>query len=105
MSRYARHMHQTATYWPPLGNDGFKQTYGEPVPIKCRWQDDNERYKDSDGEEFVAKSVVYTDASIELKGVLALGEHTAIPDNQGEIRAIYRTQNLRNTIQLTKAIL
>lgn len=105
MRRYDRHMHQKATYWAYAGNDGFGPTYAPPVVIKCRWQNSNEVYRDSDGKEFVAKSVVYTNAEIAKNGVLALGEHTEMPSNTGEIRHVYVTQNLRNTITLTKAVM
>lgn len=101
-ARYTRNMLQTATHWRADGNDGFGPTFAEPVLIKCRWQSTSEVFTDAAGSEFVAKSVVYTDAAVNLGDVVALGEHTDMPDGIGAVRYVHTTPNLRNTFTLTK---
>lgn len=104
--RYNRHFTQQATYWPPGSPDGFGGiSYGTPVEIMCRWQSDNALYRDAEGQEFTASSVVYLSEGIEVKGQLAKGHHSTMPDGAREIRNIYETVTLDGRMTLTKAIL
>lgn len=69
------YMNQTATYWGQMVNDGYGGgTFPAPVSISCRWQDDNQKAVDAEGNEFVSVSTVYPDQELELGGWLYLGE-------------------------------
>lgn len=106
MRRYSRYMTQEATYWPPGSNDGFGGVeQGDPEPIKCRWQSSNALFRDADGQEFTASSVVYLAHDVEIKGMLALGNHESVPDEAREIRTVHRTLTMDGRITLTKVAL
>lgn len=103
--RYSRHMHQDATIFRRTGSDAFGgSTFANGKNIKSRWQDSNEQFKDAQGKEFIAKSVVYLAVAITQGDMLALGKD-ATQDDAHEVKAVYETRNLRNEITLTKAIL
>ena len=71
---------QICTYWPPGKPDGFGgTTEGEPVLLKCRWQDKQQMIRDKEGLERVSQSVVYLPQPIKLDGKLLLGEHVGQP--------------------------
>ena len=71
------YMKQTATYWGPMVNDGYGGgTFPSPVSISCRWQDDNQKAVDAEGNEFMSVSTVYPDQTLELGGWLYLGTST-----------------------------
>lgn len=107
MANYTRNMRQTATYWPPAGNDGFGGvTFGAPVEIKCRWQNKAELARDPDGEEFTSSAVVYPAQPLERQGWLYLGS-SVVADPRTvtgarEIRQVGDSPNLRNTKTLNK---
>jgi hypothetical protein len=48
-------------------------TYGNPVTIRCKWEDEAERFTDQDGNERVSKSVVFVDREVVAGGFLAKG--------------------------------
>ena len=108
---YARNMHQTATYWAPLGNDGFgARQMASPVLIRCRWQESAQLFRDSTGREVASSVVVYPAESVEMRGYLCLGDQSYIEDPRDlegayEIRQVQKSPNLRNTEELHKAYL
>lgn len=72
------YMPTTATYWPPGTNDGYAGlTFADPVEITCRWQDDNQKFVDADGNERISNSVVYPDTQLALGGWLYKGSSVA----------------------------
>lgn len=74
-------MNQSATYWPPSGNDGFGSlTYGSPVLIACRWQDVQKLFRDANGREVMSEAIVYPDRDVAAAGRIALGDQTATAD-------------------------
>lgn len=74
MIPYVRNMRQTATYWPPAGNaPGGGVTFGAPVAIKCRWQDERELVRSADGQEVASSAIVYVDRELADKGYLYRG--------------------------------
>jgi hypothetical protein len=80
-------MHQDATYWPPGANDGLGSlALGNPVSIKCRWQDAQELFRDAAGNEVTSSAVVYVDRELEVKGFLYLGV-SAVADPRGSLDA------------------
>lgn len=109
--QYNRNMLQEATYWPPGVNDGFGGTsFGSPVSVNVRWQDDNSLYRDATGREFVARAVVYVDTVVALQGFLALGDWTYSGnprqvEGAHEIRSIKKSPHLRGDPELIKVVL
>lgn len=108
MRPYTRNMNQHATYWPPGSNDGFGGTaYGTPTPLKCRWQNKQVLFRDTQGREVVSEAVVYVSVPLANGGRLALGAMTdpTPPETAKEIRAIQDSPNLRANAVLHKVVL
>ena len=102
------YMTQTATYWGPGTSDGFGGfSYPAPVPILCRWEDNNERVRDADGNEFVSRSVVYPDRDVDRQGWLYQGTSAeADPHDQAgayEVRQVRIMPDLSGTLKEVKA--
>lgn len=74
-----------ATYWPPVDVDEHGDPIlGDPVEIKCRWEDCNELYLNPDGEQKVSSAKVYVDRDLELGGRLFNGELDEAPADPRE---------------------
>lgn len=87
-------MTQTATYWGPGASDGYGgASHPDPVQIMCRWEDNNERVRDADGNEFVSRSVVYPDQDVERMGWLYLG--TSIESDPRNQAGAYEVRQVR----------
>lgn len=74
---YTDNMPHVATYWAPGVPDQFGGLdFGSitPVVINCRWQDDNELFRDSSSREVMSDAVVYPDQQLELRGMLVRGD-------------------------------
>ncbi len=66
-----------AVYWEPGSNDGYGGTaFSAPIEIKVRWEDTQELIIDKNGQEIVAKSLVYVDRVLNLDGYLFRGKLT-----------------------------
>lgn len=101
---------QTITVWTPGTPDGFGGTsYSAPSQTLCRWQDENERYQDDAGVEFVSSAVVYTTSRLADEAFLCKGVSVeANPQAQSgayRIRRIYETQNPAGTTIVYKHVL
>ena len=101
-------MTQTATYWGPMVNDGYGGgTFPSPVSINCRWQDDNQKFVDAEGNERISVSIVYPDTALELGGWLYLGTSAdADPHNvegANEIKQYRSMPDLSGTLVELKA--
>jgi hypothetical protein len=65
---------QVAVYWGSPVNDGYGgKTFATPIEIFCRWEDRNEVFVASNGDEAVSKSVVYILQDLDQEGYLYLG--------------------------------
>jgi hypothetical protein len=65
---------QVAVYWGNPVNDGEGGfTFDAPIEILCRWEDKNEIFLSSNGNEEVSKSVVYVLQDLNQEGYLYLG--------------------------------
>lgn len=75
---------QTYTYWAPSTNNGFSEfSYASPTTGLCRWQDINDTFEDTDGQEFVSDAIVYTTTELANNGWLYLGTSAQTnPQNQ-----------------------
>lgn len=67
-------LRQKAVYWSNEGTDEDGSTiYGEPIQIKCRWEDLNEEYTDKAGDVRISNAKVMVDRALDLGGALWLG--------------------------------
>ena len=111
MTAYTKNMNQSATYWPPAAPNGYGETdFAGAEVISCRWQDDAVLFRDAQGREMTSSAVVYTESQLENGGYLILGDYYDSgndPHSVGakEIRQVYTTQNLKNTVTLNKVFL
>jgi hypothetical protein len=105
---------QYAVYWPPLGpNQSGMQTYGEPVEIRCRWEDDDFAFVDSKGTTVASTTSVFPDRILEVGGILWKGRLLDVPsqsdplsnENSDEIIKFGELPNLRAKEFLWKATL
>ena len=77
MSHYTiRKLTQAATLWEISGVDSAGDpafSSGSPTAITVRWEERTELFTGPDGEEQVARGVIYLDADIETGDYLLLG--------------------------------
>lgn len=107
MNPYTRHMTQDFTYWAPLSANEFNEiTFSPPVTLKCRWENKNVLFRDSNGQEVTSAAVVYPAQEIALKGYIKRGIHSdAEPlglTGAFEIRQVGDSPNLSGTLTLNK---
>jgi hypothetical protein len=71
---YSEDLRQTATYWAPVGIDGFgKKTHAKPVTLNCRWEKKKERYRNPQGEIELSTASVFLEQSVAAGGFMFLG--------------------------------
>ena len=104
MSIITKMRRQLCTYWGPAANDGFgKLTYDIPISVKCRWDDTQELFIDSNGDQVLSKSIIYPDIVMENGGFVALMDWTAlltaVPSDYDsfEVMSVGQVPNLKNT--------
>jgi len=104
VAAYTRNLKQDATYWPPGTNDGFGGvSFGAAAPIKCRWEDKAELFRNAQGQEVTSSAVVYVDRVLAIKGKLALGTFAGTPPvTAREIRQVGGSPNLKAARDLNK---
>lgn len=108
MPNYKKHMRETITYWPPVGDNEFGDTlYGPPESRKCRWQDVAVLFRSNEGREEISSAVVYLSAPVENKGMLFRGvsEELTPVDGAKEIRQVGDSPNLKQSLSLVKVFL
>lgn len=104
---WTRNLSQVATLWPFLGVDRFGQSsFGQPVTIRCRWQDQAVLYRDAQGQQQISSAIIYPDRVIALKSYLKQGvDLTASPvglDGAYEVRNVGQSPSLDARITLIK---
>jgi len=85
-----RFLKQTATYWPVISDaDQFgRPVYGDPVEIRCRWDETCEEFIDSRGSKQMSRAKIVTDTAVVAGGKLMLGtESYAVMDDAVEIKS------------------
>ena len=111
MTALTRNLNAAVTHWPVTGSNGFGGfTFGTPVKLDGRWQDKQQLFRDSNGEESVSNAVVFVSADTAIGDYLAEGDLTATADpttlaGTYRIRQYAKTSDLRNLDVLRKAIL
>lgn len=97
-----RGLTQVATLWVVTGVDTFNQpAFADPVVIRCRWEDRNERMQSDDGEEFIARSRIFLEQEVKLGDYLAFGEHVDVNPRSNplahRVMAFRRTPSISGT--------
>lgn len=104
---YTRNLRQQATYWAPLGNDGFgNQVFDAPVSIRCRWQDVAQLFRSPSGNQETSSAIVYVDRRLSLGGYLVEGvieSDSPIPvEGAREVRQLGSSPSLSAIYELLK---
>jgi len=85
ISMIIRNCKQTAVYWGNPVNDGMGGfTFDDPVEIACRWENINEIFIAPNGDELVAKSIIYVLQDVDHEGCLYLGTLDDLLESDGE---------------------
>lgn len=96
MALVNRMRRQRAAWWEQVGVDEYaRPLYADPVWIRCRWEERQEEFTDSNGNRLVSNSVVYPDRHI-TNGVLMLIPNLA--DGSGDLEAISDFRNPLNNV-------
>jgi hypothetical protein len=116
MSYLTKNLKQTAVYWArttPRGSGGWN--YSDGVEVICRWEEEQEIYKDTQGKEFLSNAVVYLAQDVLVDGVLFLGELTDIDsddlddplnvDGAYTIKRFFKVPNIKATSFERRAVL
>lgn len=75
MSFLTDNLIQTVVYWGGPVPDGYGSfTFDSPVELSARWEDRNELFIDSTGQESRSLAVVFAGQDIDIGGWLFLGE-------------------------------
>lgn len=106
MTPFVFNMNHTATYWPRTGGNGYPggNQYGTAVVIKCRWQDTQELFRDTSGEQVMSSAVIYSDRELARGGKLALDDFTGQSpvEDAREIRQVQSSPALKRDVALNK---
>lgn len=109
MKLLVKMLKQIAVYWKPKRNlDGILITdqyanveYELPIEIMVRWEDEVVNGIDVDGREIVFMATVYSDRTLEVDGMLLLGEIAGLkgplppPSQAKKIRRVEAVTTLR----------
>lgn len=107
----ARHHKQTATYWQVTGSNGYGgYAFADPVALSVRWEEREELFRDSEGEEQTSRAIVFLGQDVEIGDYLALGDYTATADptdldDAYRVMQFRKVTDLRNVKALRKAML
>jgi len=101
---------QDATLWTVSPDNFGGDTFGSPVPVKCRWEDRNEKFTSpTDPSEQVSRSIVFLDRNANVGDYLFLGTSVAsdpsVVVGAFKIRRFDKCPNLRNLLIVKKAYL
>ena len=101
--------HQDATYWARLGEGAQGPIYDTPAAITVHWENRQELFVTSKGDEELSNAVVYADQELGVDGYLYLGTSVTVDprDVNGafRIRASLLIPDLRNVSNEYRAIL
>jgi hypothetical protein len=94
MSLIKKMRKQVAVWWPAAGVDEFGvKAFGEPVAIKCRWEDRAGEFADARGFMMASNATVYVDRPMKIGDKLKLGGlDSDTPENPLEDRTAFEIQ-------------
>ncbi len=99
--KYHKHLKQKAVYWESKGLDDFgKPLFEEPIEISVRWEEVNELFVSSAGEQERSKAKVFVDSELSERGVLFLGTLSSLSDmekaNPFSLKNAYSIKSRKN---------
>ena len=85
-SFWNRNLTQTLVYWPPSGEkDEYGKTiFGEPIDMKCRYEQKLQKVVRYTGEEVLSKGVVYSLYPLHVEGIVWQGDVLELESGQIE---------------------
>ena len=116
--KFSRFHKQTAVYWANPVADGFGGfTFDAPVELSSdndnavRWEETQEKFVDSIGEEHLSRAIVYLTDDVEVGEYLMLGELADLDSSQNpegqegayRVMRFSKTPNVRGTQYERKA--
>ncbi len=99
-------LRQKAVYWEPIGTDQYAEpVYGEPLDIKCRWEDTATRSINDLGSELIYSSRIFVDRVVKNGGKLLKGEIADLdsPNPPAEAKQIRLYEEVP-TLKATKSL-
>jgi hypothetical protein len=96
---WKRRLKQKAMHWVAGAKDGFGVvTFAEPAEIDVRWEDQQVRFINAEGNEDVSEAVVYTNASIAQGDYLFLGDEDDLDSAQDALSqdGAYRVERVQD---------
>lgn len=82
--RITNSLKQKAVYWGGPASDGITgRTFDASVELSVRWEDRNELFKDSAGQERTSRAVVFVSQDVDLGGYLYLGTLASLDSSEG----------------------
>lgn len=111
---FSRMLKQTAVYWANPVSDGIGgRTFADPVEISVRWEDKNEMFISTTGQESRSMAIVYAAIDLVEGGYLYLGTLDDLSsgeelnplsiDNAHAILGIHKIPNIKANVFLRKA--
>lgn len=96
-----RNHNQDIAYWGSPSPDGFGgNTFADAVDIKGRWEDTQQKFISSTGEESISKAIVYVGQDIEIGGWLFLGLSSTLSSaNQDEPELVSGAHEIRGFLK------
>ena len=72
---FTRNLRQTAIYWGNPVNDGYGgRTFDDAEEIDVRWEDRQEMFIDSSGQQKLSRAVVFIGRDVQVGSYIYLGE-------------------------------
>lgn len=99
-----RKLNQYIVYWPPAGlGSSLSTTYGDPIELKCRWENMTQAMMDGNGDKWMSKSAIDTlvplkDLGVVWKGRLADVEDLSLPLLNPGASAIRSSEEIPNRL-------
>ena len=98
------------TYWGSPVVDGWgAKVFAEPKILKCRWEQNAERFVAYSGEQTVSNAVVFVPVNVDLGGYLFKGISESLDPlsvaGAFEIRQVHEIPDLRNMFKERRVML
>jgi len=108
MAFVTRNHKQNLTYWTRGANDAYgNPSWNNPIQVKCRWEDRNDKAVDFQGNEVITRSVVYVGVDMGIGTYLFEGLSTDLtpPTDALELKGFSKIPSISGKVFERKAIL
>lgn len=104
-----RALRQDATLWQVTPDSHGGDLFGDPIPVKCRWEEKTEQFQSTlDNDEHTSRAIVFLDRTAQVGDYLALGTFDEADPTElvaWKIQRFDTIPNLRNLLMMRKAYL